>query len=113
LSIHEINLYRLANYFLNEKIKLPSNTSNKYLEVILFNFFYYLFQIFPIYKSIVWKLKSFSQIMDTIDKNHRPMHPLPDDILKMKRDETVCKFCGVSYLIHSEIKALEDKIAVS
>ena len=46
------------------------------------------------------------------DKNHRTLHPLPDDILKMKRDETVCKFCGVSYLIHSEIKALEDKIAV-
>ena len=28
----------------------------------------------------------------------------------MKRDETVCKFCGVSYLIHNEIKALEDKL---
>ena len=27
----------------------------------------------------------------------------------MQRDETVCKFCGVSYLIHNEIKALEDK----
>ena len=28
----------------------------------------------------------------------------------MTRDETVCKFCGVSYLIHNEIKALEDKL---
>ena len=28
----------------------------------------------------------------------------------MNRDETVCKFCGVSYLIHNEIKALEDKV---
>ena len=40
-----------------------------------------------------------------------PEHPLPEEIRKMKRDETVCKFCGVSYLIHNEIKALEDKLA--
>ncbi|XP_074655828.1 uncharacterized protein LOC141909321 [Tubulanus polymorphus] len=39
-----------------------------------------------------------------------PVHPLPENIRKMKRDETVCKFCGVSYLIHNEIKALEDKL---
>jgi chaperonin cofactor prefoldin len=37
-------------------------------------------------------------------------HPLPEEIQKMTRDETVCKFCGVSYLIHNEIKALEDKL---
>ena len=37
-------------------------------------------------------------------------HPLPEEIRKMNRDETVCKFCGVSYLIHNEIKALEDKL---
>jgi len=37
-------------------------------------------------------------------------HPLPEEIQKMKRDETICKFCGVSYLIHNEIKALEDKL---
>ena len=24
----------------------------------------------------------------------------------------MCKYCGVSYLIHNEIKALEDKLAV-
>ena len=40
----------------------------------------------------------------------RPEHPLPDEIRKMKRDQTVCKYCGVSYLIHSEIKALEEKL---
>ena len=28
----------------------------------------------------------------------------------MERDETVCQFCGVSYLIHNEIKALELKL---
>ena len=39
-----------------------------------------------------------------------PEHPLPEEIRKMARDETVCKFCGVSYLIHNEIKALEDKL---
>ena len=40
-----------------------------------------------------------------------PQHPLPDEIQKMKRDETVCKFCGVSYLIHNEVKALQEKLA--
>ncbi len=39
-------------------------------------------------------------------------HPLPAEIRQMARDETVCKFCGVSYLIHNEIKALEDKLKV-
>ena len=39
-----------------------------------------------------------------------PEYPLPEEIRKMDRDETVCKFCGVSYLIHREIKALEEKL---
>ena len=39
-----------------------------------------------------------------------PQHPLPEEIRKMARDETVCKYCGVSYLIHNEIKALEEKL---
>ncbi len=41
---------------------------------------------------------------------HVPEHPLPAEIQTMPRDETVCKFCGVSYLIHNEIKLLEDKL---
>ncbi|KAL4220874.1 Leucine glutamate and lysine-rich protein 1 [Mactra antiquata] len=39
-----------------------------------------------------------------------PQHPLPEAIQKMDRDDTVCRYCGVSYLIHSEIKALEKKV---
>ena len=48
-----------------------------------------------------------------MEANHtkfRPEHPLPEEVRTMKRDETVCKYCGVSYLIHNEIKALEEKM---
>ena len=45
-------------------------------------------------------------------EKHTPIYPLPNEILKMDRDETVCQFCGVSYLIHNEIKRLEDRIKV-
>lgn len=40
-----------------------------------------------------------------------PEHPLPEEIQKMNRNETVCKFCGISYLIHNEVKALQEKLA--
>jgi hypothetical protein len=43
---------------------------------------------------------------------HTPVHPLPPEIQTMNKDETVCQFCGVSYLIHREIKKLEDRIEV-
>lgn len=45
-------------------------------------------------------------------EKHTPIYPLPNEILNMDRDETVCQFCGVSYLIHNEIKRLEDRIKV-
>ncbi|XP_077204722.1 protein LEKR1 isoform X2 [Paroedura picta] len=41
---------------------------------------------------------------------HVPVHPLPEELLKMSRDETVCKYCGVSYLILHEFKMLEEKV---
>jgi hypothetical protein len=35
---------------------------------------------------------------------------LPESVRKMNREETVCNFCGVSYLVFSEIKDLEKTI---
>ncbi|KAL3862136.1 hypothetical protein ACJMK2_008126 [Sinanodonta woodiana] len=43
-------------------------------------------------------------------ERYNPQHPLPDEIRKMEKDKTVCKYCGVSYLIHSEIKNLENRL---
>ncbi len=51
-----------------------------------------------------------SNKQEDIFEKHTPIFPLPAEILKMKKDETVCHFCGVSYLIHTEIKRLEDYI---
>ncbi|CAF0895169.1 unnamed protein product [Rotaria sp. Silwood1] len=42
-------------------------------------------------------------------ERYTPQYPLPVDITNMSRQDTVCQFCGVSYLIHNEIKALEGK----
>ena len=42
-------------------------------------------------------------------ERYTPQYPLPSDITNMSRQDTVCQFCGVSYLIHNEIKALEAK----
>uniref|UniRef100_A0ABM5G3I1 Protein LEKR1 isoform X4 n=1 Tax=Pogona vitticeps TaxID=103695 RepID=A0ABM5G3I1_9SAUR len=41
---------------------------------------------------------------------HTPLHPLPEEIQKMSRDQTVCKYCGVSYLILHEFTVLEEKV---
>ncbi|XP_078617197.1 uncharacterized protein LOC144885228 isoform X2 [Branchiostoma floridae x Branchiostoma japonicum] len=48
--------------------------------------------------------------MSPILERHVPEHPLPDELQLMERDDTICKFCGVSYLIHHEIKRLEDQV---
>ncbi|KAM9190089.1 protein LEKR1 [Dugong dugon] len=41
---------------------------------------------------------------------HIPMHALPEEIQKMPSEEKVCKYCGVSYLILHEFKAMEEKV---
>ncbi|XP_007941742.1 leucine-, glutamate- and lysine-rich protein 1 [Orycteropus afer afer] len=42
--------------------------------------------------------------------HHIPMHALPEEIQKMPSEEKVCKYCGVSYLILHEFKAMEEKV---
>ncbi|XP_039929675.1 protein LEKR1 isoform X1 [Hirundo rustica] len=39
-----------------------------------------------------------------------PVHALPEEIRKMPREQTVCKYCGVSYLTLHEFKMMEDKV---
>jgi len=39
-----------------------------------------------------------------------PEKELPDEIKSLPKDEVVCQFCGVSYLIHHEIKELQGKL---
>ncbi|XP_010152990.1 PREDICTED: leucine-, glutamate- and lysine-rich protein 1 [Eurypyga helias] len=43
-------------------------------------------------------------------ERHVPIHALPEEIRKMSRGETVCKYCGVSYLTLHEFKAMEEKV---
>lgn len=40
-------------------------------------------------------------------------HELPKAVQKMSRADTVCRFCGVSYLIFNEFKDLESKLQVT
>ncbi|KFQ04808.1 hypothetical protein N330_08307, partial [Leptosomus discolor] len=43
-------------------------------------------------------------------ERHGPTRALPEEIRKMSRDETVCKYCGVSYLVLHEFKVMEEKV---
>ncbi|XP_039248468.2 uncharacterized protein LOC120326273 [Styela clava] len=56
------------------------------------------------------EMKPSRRSLSPIVERHTPQHPLPQEIQEMKTDETVCQFCGVSYLIHHEIKKLEEKV---
>ncbi|XP_033059181.1 leucine-, glutamate- and lysine-rich protein 1 isoform X2 [Trachypithecus francoisi] len=51
-------------------------------------------------------LTIFWEVMD----HHIPVHALPEAIQKMLPEEKVCKYCGVSYLILHEFKAMEEKV---
>ncbi|XP_051252822.1 protein LEKR1 isoform X2 [Dicentrarchus labrax] len=45
---------------------------------------------------------------------HCPLiYPLPEEIEKMQRSETVCSYCGVSYLIFHEFHQLHTRLAQS
>ncbi|XP_055970291.1 protein LEKR1 [Sorex fumeus] len=43
-------------------------------------------------------------------ERHLPRHALPEEIQQMPPEEKVCKYCGVSYLILNEFKALEEQL---
>ncbi|XP_036099548.1 leucine-, glutamate- and lysine-rich protein 1 [Molossus molossus] len=60
-------------------------------------------------RSIVLLQTSLSFSWEIMDR-HIPMHALPEEIQKMSPEEKVCKYCGVSYLILHEFKAMEEKV---
>ncbi|CAH8589318.1 unnamed protein product [Dicrocoelium dendriticum] len=41
---------------------------------------------------------------------YRPKFPLPEELRILPREATICQYCGVSYLVLSEIKHLEEKL---
>ena len=41
---------------------------------------------------------------------YKPEKELPEEIKSLPQEETKCKFCGVSYLVHHEVKKLESQL---
>ena len=39
-----------------------------------------------------------------------PSKELPKEVLELPPDETRCRFCGVSYLVHHEVSKLKEAI---
>ncbi|XP_014443786.1 leucine-, glutamate- and lysine-rich protein 1 [Tupaia chinensis] len=60
-------------------------------------------------RSRLFCISALSISWEVMDR-HIPMHALPEEIQKMSPEEKVCKYCGVSYLILHEFKAMEEKV---
>ena len=61
-------------------------------------------------RNQTWFSSNRNFLLCTVMERFIPEHPLPTKIQEMPKDDTVCQFCGVSYLIHSEMKALEERV---
>eukprot|EP00943_MAST-04B_sp_MAST-4B-sp1_P004661 g4661.t1 len=60
--------------------------------------------------------KHFARSLNSKNPTREELHngptrkELPKEVQEMERQDTVCKFCGVSYLVFSEIKELEKRL---
>jgi len=58
---------------------------------------------------IIFRFLTISKVtmVNEANLNYEPQHPLPQEIQEMNNEDTICKYCGVSYLIHNEMKKLK------
>lgn len=38
-------------------------------------------------------------------------YPLPEELSAMEKDDTVCQYCGIPYLIHTEVSRMKKRVA--